>query len=976
MPGRAEFARKFAFYYLIGLLAWWLPVSLASGVARWWAPAVLVSVLSAGWFVTARRLRQRGVWRMSPLFTAVPVAFAMWAVRGALEQLAGSTMVIVLVLLGIRELIEIGIAAAVIGSFAGSGAPLLNWYAVPVLAGTCLGATTVLALESALQATARDAARRGRVRLARVMALLSVPLSLLQPGAERSEVVSFVGVTYSMTGEPARAVWWDRWAARICRRRKGIVEYIAVLHNLAQNLHRAGRHAEALSAIAQGEQAIARLRQTIARVERIARHGTRDLRTRIFGSGGSKLALVTWRAEYELVQLGAIAGSARRDLGDVGGALADIDAALARLEGDSGLIARCRSLLSTAVTRDGSTPEELALIRTFSKRVSETYADCLSFRASVVGMVLHDNEQALELIDRALDIAVDTRDTMRECVFSRNRATFLFSLRRYSESLEWLHRILRLTDVAQFEDKDWTSSPAHHRVMALSGIANAHRVQGRTDEAEEWYREALVLASAPGAPVSVGLGARLGMSWVKLGQAQVAEARRYVLDAVADAERLGAEGFLRFAYLSAGRAHEQHDPDTAHEYYRKAIEQIENSRSSLADEAERLQFLGGEPRVEAYERMVATCVTLGRPAEAFDWSERAKARALAERLGAAAEGGAKPLSYTESQTLLDQSTLFVQYFTTADRVVILGVRSDWAEPRAVSVAIERDSLRRFVLTNFGSAGRVRDLVHSGLEELWHGYDSIIAPIATWARRDELVVLAPHGLLHYLPLHALRLDGRYLIERNPVAYTSSASVLRACRATVRPDSLRRVAVFGDPGRNLPHARTESQSVAEFFTTEPLLGEAVTRRAFTAALIDADVVHYAGHATFDADDPMASGLRLADGLLTARDVAALSGLRLWLATLSGCETGVSRHHPGDDLMGLVRGFLYAGAPSVVAGLWRVADDSTAEIMTRFYTYLPTSTKAEALRRAVVEVAEHTDRWNSLHRWAPFILIGDWE
>jgi CHAT domain-containing protein len=125
-------------------------------------------------------------------------------------------------------------------------------------------------------------------------------------------------------------------------------------------------------------------------------------------------------------------------------------------------------------------------------------------------------------------------------------------------------------------------------------------------------------------------------------------------------------------------------------------------------------------------------------------------------------------------------------------------------------------------------------------------------------------------------------------------------------------------------------------------------------------------------------MASGLCLADGsVLTARDVASLTGPRL--AALSGCETGISRQHPGDDVQGLVRGFLSAGTTTVLASLWRVPDDSASYLMTHFYGNLRGNaglTKAEALREAILATRRERDAWKSLHHWAPFTIVGDWE
>jgi len=135
----------------------------------------------------------------------------------------------------------------------------------------------------------------------------------------------------------------------------------------------------------------------------------------------------------------------------------------------------------------------------------------------------------------------------------------------------------------------------------------------------------------------------------------------------------------------------------------------------------------------------------------------------------------------------------------------------------------------------------------------------------------------------------------------------------------------------------------------------------------------VLHIACHGQFRADSPYFSSLHLADGPLTLRDAAALP-LQAALVTLSACETGLNRIAPGDELLGLVRGFLLAGAPSVMASLWTVDDASTAALMGGFYRRLAASPDApavaQALREAQVEVLATQAH---PYFWAAFSLHG---
>lgn len=322
--------------------------------------------------------------------------------------------------------------------------------------------------------------------------------------------------------------------------------------------------------------------------------------------------------------------------------------------------------------------------------------------------------------------------------------------------------------------------------------------------------------------------------------------------------------------------------------------------------------------------------------------------------------------------------VLVEYLVLSETVVVFGVRADWAEPQVTTVPVERSTLMAFVESCFGSGGRVRDLVDLGMTDAWHVYDSLVKPLLRWSAPGDVVYLVPHGPLHYLPLHALLVEGRPLVERNPVVYSPSASVLgllppRRAHHTATPKAL----VLGDSRNDLPHARAEAVELAGSFGVEPMLGAAVTRTVVTDGFATADIVHVAGHGQFDGTDALASGVCLAAGeMLTAADVLGLPPMHPSVVTLSGCETGVSQLRPGDELIGLTRAFLYARTPALVVSLWSVADDSTAYLMRRFYTHLRggTLSTAHALRQAMVDTMNEPG-WSSFYHWAPFILIGDW-
>jgi CHAT domain-containing protein len=151
---------------------------------------------------------------------------------------------------------------------------------------------------------------------------------------------------------------------------------------------------------------------------------------------------------------------------------------------------------------------------------------------------------------------------------------------------------------------------------------------------------------------------------------------------------------------------------------------------------------------------------------------------------------------------------------------------------------------------------------------------------------------------------------------------------------------------------------------------LSGEQASREAFSREAQHASIVHIATHATFRQDNPMFSNFKLADGYITALDLFSMQ-CQANLVTLSGCQSGLGQITESDDLLGLVRGFLYAGARSLLTSLWSVSDDSTVMLMNEFYkTWRTGKTKANALQQAMQTVRL---TYPHPYYWAPFALVG---
>lgn len=254
---------------------------------------------------------------------------------------------------------------------------------------------------------------------------------------------------------------------------------------------------------------------------------------------------------------------------------------------------------------------------------------------------------------------------------------------------------------------------------------------------------------------------------------------------------------------------------------------------------------------------------------------------------------------------------------------------------------------------------------------------LVAPIAEHVRAGDVVCVVPSERLYFLPLHAIPLDGgEPLIARNPIFHAPSVTALRLAIRDRRPQTgFRTASVFGNPTEDLADAEKEAIAIAEKLGAAPKLASRATAEAFVEALRTTDIVHFAGHGYFDGEDPLRSGIVLANEVgLTASTLLTMRDAVADLVVLSGCETGLNMTSTGDEIVGLTRAFLYCGVSTLIQTLWRVADDSTARLMIGFYTNWLTEgmARVDALRAAML--AERAVSAQPFY-WAPFTLVGDW-
>lgn len=306
---------------------------------------------------------------------------------------------------------------------------------------------------------------------------------------------------------------------------------------------------------------------------------------------------------------------------------------------------------------------------------------------------------------------------------------------------------------------------------------------------------------------------------------------------------------------------------------------------------------------------------------------------------------------------------------------------------------------------------------------------LLAPTSQHLLNRRLLIVAD-GILHNLPFAALP-DPRFrtsthsvpLIAQHEVVNLPSGSTLALLRGAwnqprhwqkavivfadpvYEPDDVRLAAVrraesapsasLGAATRSAGHVgisrlaqtRREARGIAALASpTDVVLDFQASRAvATTMNLTNYRIVHFATHGVADDQHPELSGIVLSllnergealDGFLRLHDIYNLK-IPADLVVLSSCSTALGKEIVGEGLIGLVRGFMYAGARRVAASLWEVEDEATSELMTHFYRGMfdKRLTPAAALRAAQLEMLKDR-RWNDPFYWAAFVLQGEWD
>jgi tetratricopeptide (TPR) repeat protein len=250
------------------------------------------------------------------------------------------------------------------------------------------------------------------------------------------------------------------------------------------------------------------------------------------------------------------------------------------------------------------------------------------------------------------------------------------------------------------------------------------------------------------------------------------------------------------------------------------------------------------------------------------------------------------------------------------------------------------------------------------------YDKLIKPIESLIGAKRLVI-APSGMLNYVPFNALYDGERYLVEKNQVMLAPSAAVWLALMRKRKHSPRRGALLMAYSDASIPLAEAEVRSIKRYTKNAwTFTGRKATFKTFVENAAQADLIHLACHGQFRSDAPMFSSLHLADGWITVGDLSR-QRLNASLVTLSACETGLSEIHTGEEILGLTRGFLSAGARNLIVSLWTVNDEATNRLMADLYQCLQRGDGPAASLRTAQN--EFISRGAHPYYWSAFVSIG---
>ena len=429
---------------------------------------------------------------------------------------------------------------------------------------------------------------------------------------------------------------------------------------------------------------------------------------------------------------------------------------------------------------------------------------------------------------------------------------------------------------------------------------------------------------------------------------------------------------------------------------------FEQNRDKIAEERLRDKFFDTEQ--DTYDLAVDfTYSRMNDSIKALNFAEASRARSLHDLMikGARSSGDeleilsvAPTLKAEEIQSGMPEHTQLLTYAVLPDKIITWVITKQ--SIKTATVAVSRNELNQKTEQYLRLLTRASPSEADVTRQAKELYAALIKPAEAYLDHNLQLCIIPDDKLNFVPFVSLVSpdSGRYLIEDYTLQVAPSATVFitSSKNAELRQMSgPERLLVVGNPRfdrtqfadlPDLPSAKREAEEIAAVYGATPLTGEAAIASRVTSALTQADVVHLATHAVTENDSPLLSKLLLAadrdethhasSTYITAADIYRMKLNRTRLVVLSACQTGVEKTYRGEGAIGLARPFMAASVPLVIASLWPVESEATANLMVSFHNHRKHDhvSTTEALRRAQVE-ALRSGRGN--YQWAAFVTVG---
>ncbi len=603
---------------------------------------------------------------------------------------------------------------------------------------------------------------------------------------------------------------------------------------------------------------------------------------------------------------------------------------------------------------------------------------------------LGDYRGAIEYLTKGLEISKEIEDKKGEGSCYINLGVVYYSSGDYRGAIEYYQKGLEISKEIGYKEGE---------VRCYINLGNVCCSLGNYKKAMEYYQKGLEINKKIGDKEDEGsCYINLGAVYSSLGDYK--KAMEYYKKGLEIAKEIGDIYMEKVCFNNLGWTYlEQKEFLEAEKYFKEGIKIYEEFRRDKLpkDPKERKEFL--KENIPLFDGMVICQVELKNIEKALEYSEMGKGRTILDFIlykGIEKEIKSS-LNYEEIKDLAERikRTIILFRITKKGTYVFIikpknifefisipefndkkireiMVKFDGNEP--VDGWIYRyfkynDIVNRYIADNLGGIAKKEAIKEIERErENWFNTlkvldEELLSKVFEDKRfaKGEKIVIIPNKGLNLLPIHACQKNnGAYLIDEYEITYAPNSSLLHLCyeREEARRDKGKFFAIANPPSSlSLPFSEievAEIEKIGRFENKEVFIGKVVDKNLLREKISEFNIIHFSTHGIYDLDYDLNSRLLLGDGedLKISEIFDKIEISDSWLVCLSACETGLTHYRDiADESIGLHTGFLYAGAPTVIATLWTVSDISSCLLMIKFYDNIfeKNMRKGEALREA---------------------------